>query len=33
MRNRVYVETTIPSFCYEVRSTPDMIARREWTRD
>jgi hypothetical protein len=33
MRKRVYRETTIPSFYYEVRPTPDMVARREWTRD
>jgi hypothetical protein len=33
MRKRVYIETIIPSFYYEVRSTPDMVARREWTRD
>jgi hypothetical protein len=33
MRKRVYIETTIPSFYCEVRSAPDMIARREWTRD
>jgi hypothetical protein len=33
MRKRVYIETTIPSFYYEVRSTPDMVARRAWTRD
>ena len=31
MRRRIYVETSIPSFYYEVRSEPDMIARREWT--
>jgi hypothetical protein len=29
---RVYVETTIPSFYHEVRSAPDVVARREWTR-
>jgi hypothetical protein len=29
---RVYVETTIPSFYYEARTSPDIIARREWTR-
>lgn len=29
---RVYVETTIPSFYYEARSAPDIVARREWTR-
>ena len=27
-----YIETTIPSFYYEVRTEPDMIARRDWTR-
>ena len=32
MVKRVYIETTIPSFYYEVRKEPDMIARREWTR-
>jgi len=29
---RVYVETTIPSFYHEERMTPDIVARREWTR-
>jgi len=28
----VYIETTIPSFYYEVRTEPEMIARRNWTR-
>lgn len=32
MRQRVYIETTIPSFYYEVRTEPEMIARRNWTR-
>ena len=27
-----YIETTIPSFYYEVRTEPDMVARRDWTR-
>lgn len=27
-----YIETTIPSFYYEVRHEPDMVARRDWTR-
>lgn len=31
-RPRVYIETTIPSFYFEVRSSPDMVARRDWTR-
>lgn len=30
--SRIYVETTIPSFYYEVRSEPEMVARRNWTR-
>lgn len=29
---RVYIETTIPSFYYETRTAPAIIARREWTR-
>jgi predicted nucleic acid-binding protein len=32
-RPRVYIETTIPSLYYEVRTEPEMIARRNWTRD
>jgi hypothetical protein len=32
-RPRVCIETTIPSFYYEVRTEPEMIARRNWTRD
>lgn len=31
-RPRAYVETTIPSFYYEERSAPDIVARREWTQ-
>ena len=29
----VYVETTIPSFYHEVRTEPEMLARRSWTRE
>lgn len=29
---RVYVETTIPSFFCEDRLEPDIVARRDWTR-
>jgi predicted nucleic acid-binding protein len=29
---RAYVETTIPSFYYEVRTAPEIVARRDWTR-
>jgi len=28
----VYVETTIPSFYHELRTDPDVVARRQWTR-
>ncbi len=31
MKN-VYIETSIPSFYYEVRQEPEMVARRHWTR-
>ncbi|MBD2778885.1 type II toxin-antitoxin system VapC family toxin [Iningainema tapete] len=32
MKPKVYIETSIPSFYYEVRSEPSMVARRDWTR-
>lgn len=32
MGSITYVETSIPSFFHEVRTEPDMVARREWTR-
>ncbi|GBF78868.1 type II toxin-antitoxin system VapC family toxin [Aphanothece sacrum] len=32
MTSKIYIETSIPSFYYEIRTEPDMIARREWTR-
>jgi hypothetical protein len=32
MKPKVYIETSIPSFYYEVRSEPEMVARRQWTR-
>jgi predicted nucleic acid-binding protein len=28
----VYIETSIPSFYYEERPEPDMVARKLWTR-
>ena len=28
----VYIETSIPSFYYETREEPEMVARRHWTR-
>ncbi|MCZ6679764.1 MAG: hypothetical protein O7E52_21240 [Candidatus Poribacteria bacterium] len=33
MKPSVYIETTIPSFYYEVRTEPEMVARRLWTRE
>ena len=27
-----YIETTIPSSYHDVRTSPDIIARRDWTR-
>jgi hypothetical protein len=33
MKPSVYIETTIPSFYYEVRTDADMVARRDWTRE
>ncbi len=30
---RVYVETTIPNFYYETRPQPELVARRNWTRE
>lgn len=32
MKPKVYIETSIPSFYYEVRTEPEMVARRDWTR-
>ena len=32
MKQRVYIETSIPSFYHEVRPAPEMVARRNWTR-
>ena len=29
----VYIESTIPSFYYEIRTEPEMLARRLWTRE
>jgi predicted nucleic acid-binding protein len=28
----VYIETTIPSFYYEIRTTAEFVAMRNWTR-
>jgi len=32
MKQNIYLETSIPSFYFEIRSEPEMIARRNWTR-
>ena len=33
MLKKVYIETTIPSFYYNQRTQPEMIARMNWTRE
>ena len=33
MRQHVYIETTIPSFYFETQPEPEMVARRNRTRD
>ena len=33
MNPSVYIETTIPSFYFEGRPEPEMVARRRWTRE
>lgn len=30
---RVYVETTIPNFYHETRTQPELVTRRDWTRE
>jgi predicted nucleic acid-binding protein len=32
MKRRIYIETSIPSFYFETRPQPEMVARRDWTR-
>ncbi|KHD10975.1 hypothetical protein PN36_24320 [Candidatus Thiomargarita nelsonii] len=32
MKSKVYIETSIPSFYYEIRTNPEIVARRSWTR-
>ena len=32
IKPRVYIETTIPSFYYDERTDPEIVARRSWTR-
>lgn len=33
MQKRVYLETTIASYYFEIRPEPEMVARRNWTRE
>jgi hypothetical protein len=33
MNPLVYIETSIPSFYYEIRTEPEMVARKIWTRE
>ena len=33
MKQIVYIETSIPSFYYEIRTEPEMVSRKKWTRE
>lgn len=33
VKPKVYIETTVPSFYHEMRPEPEMVARRQWTRE
>lgn len=33
MKPIVYIETSVPSFYYEVRTEPSMVAQKAWTRE
>ena len=33
MRENIYLETTVPSFYFENRVEPEMVSRRNWTRE
>jgi hypothetical protein len=33
MKPKVYIETSIPSFYHETRTSPEAVARRNWTRE
>lgn len=33
MKPRIYIETTIPSYYYEIRKDPESIAKRQWTKE
>ena len=33
MKKITYVETTSSSFYYEARGEPEMVARKNWTRE
>ncbi len=33
MKKTIYIETTIPSFYFEVRKEPEMLARKNWSKD
>ena len=33
MKPKVYIETSIPSFYFETRTSPEAVARRNWTKE
>jgi hypothetical protein len=32
MKQKVYIETTIHSYYYEIREDSEAVAKREWTK-
>jgi hypothetical protein len=33
MKPKVYIETSIASFYHEIRTQPEVVARRQWTQE
>lgn len=33
MKPQVYIETSIPSYYYEIRKDPETIVKKQWTRE
>ena len=32
MKQKIYIETSIPSFYYDEKTAPEAVVRKEWTR-
>lgn len=33
MKPRVYIETTIPSYYFEIRNDPESVTKKQWTKE